>query len=103
MTALTATSRSRDNRDHNVSAPTSLFLARLQFNNAPGEDIFITKRLNIVKIENDEMLMLGRLDQSSDKDFPFILSDTDGYRLYISSDGQIVNARGHVVGKITKA
>jgi len=77
-------------------------LAKLQFNNAPGKDFYITKRLNIVQVENDEVSLLGSLSGSTDKNYPFIISGTNGSRLYISSDGQIVNAKGNIIGKVTE-
>ena len=100
--ATTRSSRSRDNRyDNNV--PTLSVLARLQFNNAPGKVFYITKKLNVVQVGNDEISLLGSLSRSTDKTYPFIISGTDGYRLYISADGQIVNAKGDVIGKVTEA
>lgn len=90
-------------RDDHRGLPASSLLAKLQFDNSPGENIYITSMLNVVRMENDEVAVLGRVSQSSDKSYPFIISDSNGYRLYISSSGQVVNARGRVVGKITKA
>ena len=95
----TQPSRSRDN---DVAVPAVSVLARVQFNNAPGKDFYITKRLNVVQVENDEVSLLGSLSRSTDKSYPFIISGTNGYRLYISSDGQIVNAKGNVIGKVTE-
>jgi hypothetical protein len=82
--------------------PSTSILARLEFNNAPGKDYFITTRLNIVKVENEELSLLGRLSKSGDQSYPFIITGSEGYRLYISSGGQIVNAKGNVIGKVTK-
>jgi hypothetical protein len=95
--------RSPNNRDDHVVFTSASFLARLYFNNAPEKDYYITNKLNIVKIENDEVSILGRINQSSDENFPFIISGINGYRLFISSNGEIVNANGHIVGKVTKA
>jgi hypothetical protein len=95
--------RSTNNRDDHVVFSSASFLARLNFNNDPDKDYFITKRLNIVKIENDEVSILGRVNQSGDESFPFIISGINGYRLYISSRGQIMNAKGYVIGNVTKA
>jgi hypothetical protein len=94
--------RSRNNRDDHVGFPAAFVLARLQFKNDPGKDYYITKRLNVVKIENDEVSIVGSVDQSDDKSFPFIISGINGYRLYISSGGQIVNAKGDIIGNVTK-
>lgn len=91
------------NRNDQGILPSSSILARLEFNNAPGKDYYITTRLNIVKVENQQVSVLGRISQSTDRNYPFIISDTEGYRLYISSEGQIVNAKGVVIGKLTKA
>ncbi|HMK27285.1 MAG TPA: hypothetical protein VK483_14735 [Chitinophagaceae bacterium] len=99
----TETLRSRDNRNDRIVFTPASFLARLYFNNDPDKDYYITNRLNIVKIENDEVLILGSVNQSSDENFPFIISGINGYRMYISSGGQIVNANGRIVGKVTKA
>jgi hypothetical protein len=95
--------RSRDNRNEEVVIPAASVLARLQFNNAPGKDYYITSRLNIVQVENNEVSLIGKLSGSADKSFPFIISGRNGYRLYISSGGQILNAKGDIIGKVTKA
>ena len=77
-------------------------IARLQFNNSPGSKYYITNKLNFVKVENDEVSILGSIDQSDDKRFPFIIFDINGSRLFISSSGEIVNSRGYVIGNMTK-
>lgn len=95
--------RYRDNRDNRDDQNVLSVLARLQFNNSPGSNYYITSKLNFVKVENDEVSILGSINQSRDERFPFVISDNNGYRMYISSSGEIVNANGRVIGKVTKA
>ena len=97
----TQASRSRNNQDDNAVATVSV-LAKLQFDKAPGKDVYITKKLNVVYIGNNEVSLLGSLSRSTDKTYPFIISGTNGYRMYITSDGQIVNAKGTIIGKVTE-
>ncbi|HUR66885.1 MAG TPA: hypothetical protein VMZ03_11115 [Chitinophagaceae bacterium] len=92
-----------NNQDDKVIFSNSSFLAKLQFSHTPEADIYITSRLNVVRIQNDDVSLLGTVRKSEDENYPFVISDGNGYRLYISSAGQIVNARGRVVGKVTKA
>jgi hypothetical protein len=44
--------------------------------------------------------MIGHLSRSNDRDYPYIISDNNGYRLYIDNNGRIVNGDGKTVGTI---
>ncbi len=81
---------------------TSPYIARLKFNSGQTLDYFIRDDLNIVSVENNQVSVVGYLNKSNDLNFPYIISVTDGYRLFISSGGQIVNSRGVVMGRLSK-
>lgn len=79
------------------------FVGKLTFRDNPAEPLYVTKGLNIVRLDRDDRTaaVVGRLTRSNSSDFPFVLIDGQQRRLYISAQGSILTPQGQQVGRLT--
>jgi hypothetical protein len=75
-------------------------IAAIRFDSEPDKEFFVTKRMNVVKMEDEEMKLIARIAKSDSENYPFIIYDDSGYRLYVDKRGTIVNRHGKSVGKL---
>ncbi len=84
----------------NTSNTTFTIAAKVLFDANPNTDYYVTKKLNLVKVENEQVYLIGRVARSSDSNYPYIIYDDSGYRIYVAADGDIVNKTGKVIGRM---
>ena len=72
--------------------------ATVHFNADQQGEYYVTTRLNLVKVENDQLLVVGRLSKIANDDFPYIIHDDQRTRMLVSNKGKIFNTRGNAVG-----
>jgi hypothetical protein len=63
-----------------------------------NEPLFLTTRLNIIKVVEGEIQIVGKLTKSDNQQYPYMLSDQQSRRLYVTRQGNIVNRQNHKVG-----
>jgi hypothetical protein len=68
------------------------------FHSDPKGRYYVTIRNNLVKVDGQQLYILGRLAESNKKGFPFMLHDRSYNYLYVTSKGKIVNGKGEAVG-----
>jgi hypothetical protein len=68
------------------------------FHSDPQGKYYVTIRNNLVKVDQDELYIVGRLAESNKKGFPFMLHDRYYNYLYVTSKGKILNGKGITVG-----
>ncbi len=79
---------------------TSSIAATIQMDNSPGTTYYVTKKLNIVKADNDQVELVGRVARSNSASYPYIIYDDGGEKLYVNRYGVIVNEEGERIGKM---
>jgi len=72
--------------------------AFVHFNADQNGQYFVTTRLNLVKVEDDQLIVIGRLTKIASDDFPFVIHDSEENRLLVSNRGKIFNTNGTAVG-----
>ena len=72
--------------------------ASVHFNADEKGEYYVTTRMNLVKVEHDQLLVIGRLSKIANDDFPFVIHDDQKTRLLVSNKGKIVNTSGTAVG-----
>ncbi|RTQ51719.1 membrane-binding protein [Hymenobacter gummosus] len=79
------------------------FVGKLTFRDNPAQPLYITKGLNVVRLDQDDhtAAVVGRLTRSSSADFPFVLIDGQQRRLYVSAQGGIFNPQGQQIGRLS--
>jgi hypothetical protein len=76
------------------------FLADIHFTADPGVKYHVTSAYNVVKVKNNEVTLVGKLTRLNNRSFPYMIYDANENRVYVDSEGEIVNRRGNVIGKI---
>jgi len=72
--------------------------AFVHFNADQNGQYFVTTRLNLVKVKDDQLIVIGRLTKIASNDFPFVIHDSEETRLLVSNRGKIFNTNGTAVG-----
>lgn len=80
--------------------PSQYILASIRFHVDPRSEYFVTTRLNVVRVDNNQLERIGKLTKLDNEDFPYMIHDTKGNRVFVASTGAIVNSRGTNVGKL---
>ncbi|AYA36160.1 membrane-binding protein [Hymenobacter oligotrophus] len=86
-----------------VQPASSGFLGKLTFRNSPHDPLYVTRNLNVVRLDSQERTaaVVGRLTRSTSPDFPFVLVDVQQRMLYVSAQGGIFNPQGQQIGRLT--
>ena len=74
--------------------------ATIFFNASPRSSFYVTTAMNVVQVGNDRVSKIGRVTRSNNREYPFIIYDDTGYRLYVDAYGQIFDRTGRPVGKM---
>jgi hypothetical protein len=75
-------------------------LKDVYFISDPSGKYYVTIRNNFVKVENNQIYIIGRMAQSNIPKYRLMLHDRHYNYLYITAKGKIVNGRGQEVGSI---
>ncbi len=90
--------------DITASAGNSLdrkyILADIQFTADPGVKYHVTSAYNVVKVKNNEITLVGKLARLNNRSYPYMIYDASENRVYVDVEGDILNRRGNVIGKI---
>ena len=78
-------------------------LADIRFDADPKVKYHLTTRYNVVKIEDNELHMVGKLARLDNSDFPYMIYDESSNRVYVSASGTIVNRKGDSIGKMLRS
>ena len=81
----------------------NLILADIRFDADPKVKYHLTTRYNVVKIEDNELHMVGKLARLDNSDFPYMIYDESSNRVYVSATGIIVNRKGDSIGKMLRS
>jgi hypothetical protein len=72
--------------------------ANVHFNADETGTYYVTTRLNLVKVEDSQLFIIGKLSPLENEDFPFLIHDSKDTRLFVTKRGGIMNSTGKTVG-----
>ncbi|HEX8330352.1 MAG TPA: membrane-binding protein [Hymenobacter sp.] len=76
-------------------------VGQLTFRNDPSQRYYLTNGLKVVRVDNDDNAqVVGRITRTSDETFPFVLTDTQQRRLFITPRGDVYDKEGQRVAKL---
>ncbi|KAA9331998.1 M48 family metalloprotease [Adhaeribacter soli] len=81
-----------------VALDNRFILSKVTFKNAPKEEYFITTRGNLVRVKDNQLLVIGQLTQTNHEDFPFMVQGSQIAPLFVSKTGIIYNQQGKKLG-----
>ena len=102
--ALVASAVQPDNDEEaadQTSATPVRLLGQLTFRNNPNQRYYLTSGLKVVRLDNeDNAEVVGRLTRTSDEAFPYVLTDSQQRRLFITPKGDVYDKQGQRVAKL---
>lgn len=75
-------------------------LADINFNADRNSRYYLTSAYEILKLSNNRILLVGKMQKLNSNRFPYMLYDAYNTRLYVTKTGMIVNRNGNNVGRI---
>ncbi|MBC6605537.1 membrane-binding protein [Hymenobacter sp. BT188] len=87
---------------HTASNTVSV-IGKITFRDNPDEHYYLTDRLSIVRLGRNSRSaeVVGRLTRSSSRTFPYVLTDGQQRRLYVSANGGVYDTDGEQVGRLS--
>ena len=73
-------------------------LADLSFTAGEGSSYYLTSEFNIVKEMNNRLYVIGKMKATDSNDYPFLISDDAGTKLWVDNNGYIINSSNTKVG-----
>lgn len=74
--------------------------ATIYFTATPEVDYYVTKKLNVIRVNVDQAALIGKVAKSNNTEYPYVIYDASGYTLFVNQYGNIVNEHGKLVGKM---
>jgi hypothetical protein len=78
-------------------------IGKITFRNNPDEQYYLTDRLSVVRLgrNNRSAEVVGKLSRSGSRAFPYVLTDGQQRRLYVSANGGVYDPDGEQVGRLS--
>ena len=76
-------------------------VGQLTFRNDPGRRYYLTNGLKVVRVDDDENAeVVGRITRTTSEAFPYVLTDGQQRRLFITAKGDVYDKAGQRVAKL---
>ena len=76
-------------------------VGQLTFRNDPSQRYYLTNALKVVRVdEDDNAEVVGRVTRTTSQTFPFVLTDGQQHRLFITARGDVYDKAGQRVAKL---
>ncbi len=91
----------KQTQTRNVSLDSRYVLSRVHFSGAPGEQFYLTTRMQLVHVTNDGLKIIGKLVKTNNRNYPYYLESEHLQPLFVTVKGSVVNQQGQRVGYLT--
>ncbi|GAB3869099.1 hypothetical protein GCM10028824_15490 [Hymenobacter segetis] len=76
-------------------------VGQLTFRNDPSQRYYLTNALKVVRVDDDDNAdVVGRITRTTSQTFPFVLTDGQQRRLFITARGDVYDKAGQRVAKL---
>lgn len=76
-------------------------VGQLTFRNDPGQRYYLTNALKVVRVDDeDNAEEVGRITRTTSDTFPYVLTDSQQRRLFITARGDVYDKQGQRVAKL---
>ena len=75
-------------------------IADVSFAADNSSSYYITSKFSLVKEVDNRLAKIGRLESTDSNEFPFIITDDEGTKLWVDSKGNIINKDNKTVGLV---
>ena len=73
-------------------------LADINFAADEKSSFYVTTRYNVVKLMNNQLYVIGKMVATDSSEFPFLITDDNGTKLWVDIRGNIINTNDKKVG-----
>jgi hypothetical protein len=84
-----------------ASSESRYVLSRVHFSSAPGEEFYLTNRLQLVHNTGNGLKVIGKLTKTNNSNYPYYLDSDYLEPLFVTHKGTVVNQQGQRVGYLT--
>jgi len=88
----------RNRATTNTGSSNTKIVAKVVFNADPQSQIYITSKLHLVKVSNDEASVVGKIARLNSTEYPYVIYDENRLQLFVDNKGNIVTRSGRKVG-----
>ncbi|ALI99808.1 M48 family metalloprotease [Rufibacter tibetensis] len=81
--------------------PSQSILRQVKLQSLPQERMYVTTSLNVVRETERGMEVIGKLEKTNNRNFPYVLESRYFSNLFVSTDGLLLNENGQRVGVLT--
>jgi len=79
-------------------------VGQLTFRNDPNQRYYLTNALKVVRVdEDDNAEVVGRVSRTTNETFPYVFTDGQQHRLFITARGDVYDKEGQRVAKLHDA
>ena len=79
---------------------TSNIASIAHFNADPSGKYYLTKKGNLVQVENDNVYLVANLYKSDKQGYKLMFADKDANKIYVGNGGNLIDSRGAKVGYV---
>jgi hypothetical protein len=76
-------------------------IGQVRFNADPYSNYYVTTRYNVVKVKNNQLYVIGKLANTNNSSYPYLIYDEANTQLFVDVYGNILTKQGRSVGKLT--
>lgn len=96
--SVASTPSANNTRTSRASSNNANIVAKVVFNADPYSQIYITSKLHLVKVSNDEASVVGKIARLNSTEYPYVIYDENNVQLFVDNKGNIVTRNGRQVG-----
>lgn len=87
----------------NIAIDSRQILATVDFPSDRSANYYVTTRLNLVKVMNGELYMLGKMLPTNSEEYPYVMKgNNEKTTLFVERSGKIVTANRRIAGYLKK-
>ena len=73
----------------------------IQFNADPSSRYYVTKTYNLLKVKNNQAVVIAKLSRSNNRNYPYLIYDEANTQFLVDPYGTIITKQGKNIGRLT--
>lgn len=82
--------------------PREELVGKVVFNASPDKEYYLTKKLQLVRVSEEGREVVGKLTQTDNEQYPFVIHSRNNTYVYLADDGYIYSRDGEKMGYVAK-
>ncbi|MDB5229958.1 MAG: hypothetical protein JWN76_763 [Chitinophagaceae bacterium] len=77
-------------------------LGDVYFKNDRSGQYFLTTKYDVVQVKNNRVVVLGKLGEQRNSNYPYVIYDDSNERMLVDTDGNILSEDGRQLGRLNR-